>query len=362
MRLVIATPLYPPESGGPATYAELLVRELPGQGIEPILVKFADVRGYPKLLRHFLYYRRVFRAAQTADAVLALDPVSTGLPAMHAAKKARKPFFVKVVGDYAWEQGVQRFGVTDSLDQFVQQKNVPYPVRVLRAVETKVARAASAVIVPSQYLAGIVASWGIHSTVIGNSVSVDHIGTVPDALAKLPRPLIVSVGRLVPWKGMEALITTVAKLRNEYPASLAIVGDGPLLSGLTKQAERLLPGASLLTGRLSHEDTLAVIRSADVFVLNSTYEGLSHLLIEALRLGKAIIATNAGGNSELIKHEMNGLLIKPEDENALTASLKRLMYDETLRQKLAAEAVVSGAAYTPENVARATAALLKASV
>ena len=52
MKVIIATPLYPPEIGGPATYAEILVHELPKRGIEIELVKFSDVRHLPKLIRH----------------------------------------------------------------------------------------------------------------------------------------------------------------------------------------------------------------------------------------------------------------------------------------------------------------------
>src|SRR3989338_11012397 len=117
MKLVIATPLYPPEIGGPATYAKLLEEGLPGKGIEVELVKFSEVRHLPRLIRHYAYYRRVLRAAKSADVVLALDPVSVGLPAMWAAKRAGKSFVVKIVGDYAWEQGQQRFGVMQNLDE-----------------------------------------------------------------------------------------------------------------------------------------------------------------------------------------------------------------------------------------------------
>src|SRR3990167_7909869 len=105
MRIVIATPLYPPEIGGPATYAKLLFEGLPEKGIEVELVKFSDVRHLPKIIRHIAYFLRVLKAARNANVVLALDPVSVGLPAMKAAQKARKPFVVKIVGDYAWEQG-----------------------------------------------------------------------------------------------------------------------------------------------------------------------------------------------------------------------------------------------------------------
>src|SRR3989344_6122168 len=161
MKLVIATPLYPPEIGGPATYAKLLEDGLPGKGIEVELVKFSGVRHLPKLVRHYIYYRRVLQAARGADAVLALDPVSVGLPAMKAAKKAGKPFVVKIVGDYAWEQGVQRFGVTQNLDEFVRTTTVPFRVSVLRRIQTRVAQGAPRVIVPSEYLKNIVSAWGV---------------------------------------------------------------------------------------------------------------------------------------------------------------------------------------------------------
>ncbi len=161
MRIVIATPLYPPEIGGPATYAKLLEEGLPGKDIEVELVKFSEVRHLPKLIRHIAYYHRVLRAARNADVVFALDPVSVGLPAMKAAQKAGKPFVVKIVGDYAWEQGQQRFGVTENLDEFVKSEQKSFFVRRLQKIQTYVAKNATRIIVPSEYLKGIVAAWGI---------------------------------------------------------------------------------------------------------------------------------------------------------------------------------------------------------
>ena len=58
MRLVLATPLYPPDPGGPATYAKVLEEELPKRGWQVDLVKFGDVRALPKVRRHFAYFMR----------------------------------------------------------------------------------------------------------------------------------------------------------------------------------------------------------------------------------------------------------------------------------------------------------------
>jgi glycosyltransferase involved in cell wall biosynthesis len=367
MRLVVATPLYPPEIGGPATYAKLLAEGLPARGVEVEVVKFADVRHLPKLIRHYVYYRRVLRAARRADIVLALDPVSVGLPAMRAAKKAGKPFVMKVVGDYAWEQGSQRFGITATLDEFVKEKKVPMRVRMLRDAQTRVARAASRVIVPSLYLKGIIESWSIPGDkieVIYNAVPLETMGAIPSAAAALPRPLIVTAGRLVPWKNMEGVIDAIALLRRGYEGqaplrvSLAIAGDGPDRVKLEAYAKEKLEGAYVFAGALLHADMLALMQSGDGFVLNSTYEGLSHFLIEAGMLGVPTVATNVGGNPEILTDGENGVLVPSEDTRSLADSLARILADGQLASRLSSGAKESAARFSEEAMLAKTEALL----
>ena len=358
MRLVIATPLYPPEIGGPATYAKLLAEGLPERGIEVTLVKFSEVRYLPKIMRHYAYERRVRAALSGADAVLALDPVSVGLPTMRAAKKERKPFIVKIVGDYAWEQGQQRFGVKQDLDEFVKTKQTSLQVHILQSVQTRVARAARRVIVPSEYLKSIVVAWGIPSEkieVIYNAVLSEGFGAVPEAVANLPRPLVVTAGRLVSWKHVDGIIDAVSRIPE---VSLAIIGDGPERDALARHARERLPGRAVLTGMLSHKDTLAAIRFADVFVLNSFYEGLSHLLIEALEVGVPIVATRAGGNTEVVEDESTGVLIQAGDTEDLTRALARVIADGAFRERFAAQMRESAKRFSTETMLAATAKLL----
>src|SRR5262249_34845362 len=153
----IATPLYPPELGGPATYASILMELLPREGVTPVLVKFSDVRHLPKILRHLAYTWRVLRAGKNADALLALDPVSVGWPVLVANMLLRKPLVVKVVGDHVWEQGSQRFGITGPLDTFPRFSPRWHPyLWLLRALQLIVVHNARVVIVPSAYLKSIV--------------------------------------------------------------------------------------------------------------------------------------------------------------------------------------------------------------
>lgn len=332
MKLVIATPLYPPEIGGPATYSKLLEEGLPAKGIDVVLVKFSEVRYFPKLIRHYVYYRRVYSAAQNADVILALDPVSVGLPAMKAAKKLGKKFVLKIGGDYAWEQGTQRFGVTAPLDDFVKEKHVPFMVNLFRKIQTRVARSATRVIVPSEYLEGIVVQWGILKekiSVIYNGIELPS--PIPTHQKNEKEFLIVSAGRRVPWKGFES----IEQIAQGHPNWRVFIASG-------------LPRA----------ETLGWIKSADVFVLNSLYEGLSHVLIEAMMLGTPVIATRAGGNVTLVTDGQTGLLIPPKNDAALEEAFITVANDPVAAHKRALEAYKHMENFSVPRMLSATAELL----
>src|SRR3989344_4614139 len=102
MKLVIATPLYPPDIGGPATPTPFLPHAppAPGGGVET--VPWSSVGAWSKGVRHALYTLRLLRAARRADALLAQDTVSVGLPALLAARLAHVPLLGRVAGDPAW--------------------------------------------------------------------------------------------------------------------------------------------------------------------------------------------------------------------------------------------------------------------
>jgi len=111
----------------------------------------------------------------------------------------------------------------------------------------------------------------------------------------------------VPWKGIEGLERVVARQEGWHFTLLA---------------------------DLSHKEAMGLVKMADVFALNSTYEGLSHALIEAMALGTPIVATNVGGNPELITSGQNGLLIPPKDDQALYEALKQIeLNPEEARQR-----------------------------
>ncbi len=339
MRIIIATPLYPPEIGGPATYAKTLEGELPQLGVEAHVVVFSLTKNFPKYLRHIAYAYHLFRATSGADIILALDPVSVGLPAAVVALLCRKKLVVKVVGDYAWEQGQQRFGVKVNLDEFVKMPSTKFLAQVgfLRMVQKFVAHRATHIIVPSKYLKCIVVAWGIPSekvAVIYNAFAgIAEMPACDEVRRELgippSAPVLVSAGRLVPWKGFPMLIEVVGELHTQYPdVKLFIAGGGPDEAELQKLiVEKNCAGSVVLLGNTDRAKLMKYVRAADCFVLNTGYEGLSHQLLEVLAVGSPIVTTRVGGNVELVEDGVTGLLVPFNDEAKLREAILRVLQD-----------------------------------
>jgi glycosyltransferase involved in cell wall biosynthesis len=146
--------------------------------------------------------------------------------------------------------------------------------------------------------------------------------------------LVLFVGRLVVHKDVPTLLRAVARLRERLPKlRLALAGDGPLQDELAQQVASLSlqPAVTLLGQR---DDVTDLIAAADIMVLPSLREGLSNVILEGMMGGKPVVASNAGGNIELIDHERGGLLFDIGDDAALAAALDRLAHDAPLRERL----------------------------
>lgn len=339
MKVLLATGLYPPDIGGPATYARLLEDHLPARDISIITVPFGWVRRYPKVIRHIVYAYKLWQESKQADVIYALDSISVGIPALFVSKLRRKPFLIRLGGDYAWEQGRVRFGLTETLDEYLTKKTPrPLMVRILAGLQSFVVSRALRVVAPSQYLKGVIAAWGvkpeniivIHSALYPLEVE----GTREEVRSQLSYtfPTLVSAGRMVPWKGFSALLRVTATLKQEYPdITLVIAGDGEDMETLKHEAETLNITPSVrFVGRISKDALGASIKGADVFVLNTAYEGLSHQLIEVMDLGTPVVTTTAGGNIELITDNVSGFLVEFNNESALVGAIKKVLeYPET---------------------------------
>ncbi len=356
MRIFIATGIFHPESGGPATYLHGLLPEVLAAGHQVRLLTFGDPTprdgdyGYP--VQRISRRTRALRPLAYAAYGLAARPLlgwadlvyqhTTGLPLWGAG---RLPRVLKIVGDQAWERCV-RLGLippTEDVDDFQGRSYGPL-VSAIKALRARDVRAADRVIVPSAYLKRMVMGWGVPEERIRVIYNALPPATGPQpalsqaearaALGLPPEaPILLAVARLTAWKGIAPLIRAVATLPE---AQLIVAGDGPLLAEL--QALAAASGAAeriTLAGRVPRERVALLLRAADYTVLYSGYEGLSHTLLESLEAGTPVIASNKGGNPEVVLPGVNGFLVPYPDEDALAETLRRAL-QPGVRAQLAA--------------------------
>lgn len=331
MKILICTGIYPPDIGGPATYSKLLKDELPKRGFDVEVVSFGEVRGWPRGIRHIVYFFKVFKRSLSVDVIYAQDPVSVGFPSVLVAKFLNKKFLLKVVGDYAWEQ-LQIKNLSSELItlEVFQSQEYSSITESRRCIERWVASKTDKIVVPSEYLKGIVKKWGVPEEkiyVIYNSLE----GDISNPNIKKEN-IIFSAGRLVPWKGFDLLIEIMNELPDDF--KLFIAGSGPKESDLKSKIKNLkLENKVILLGAQNQEQMQNYFGLAKVFVLNTSYEGLSHIILEAMQNSVPVVTTNVGGNPELIKNNFNGVLVEYNNKNQLRDAILEVIKNEELQNK-----------------------------
>lgn len=143
--------------------------------------------------------------------------------------------------------------------------------------------------------------------------------------------VVGTIGRLDPVKDQVGLIEAFAHVRTgDVPATLVIVGDGPCRGALEARAERLGIGERVrFLGARS--DVAMLLGGFDVFVLPSIAEGISNTILEAMASGLPVVATETGGNPELVQHDVTGRLVSVGDRDGLAAAVGAYVADPHLR-------------------------------
>lgn len=360
-RILIATGIYPPDIGGPATYSSLLKEELPNRGFKVGILTYGPAgisRNIIKGLRHILYFFSCLFRSISYDVIFAQDTVSSGLPALFAAKLMGKRFIIRVAGDHAWEQATQRFGVKDSIDNF-QNRKYGFRTEFLRRVQKFVVRNSDLVITPSRYFQKLVSAWINNSEkvkVIYNGIRLEN-GKSEVQTGKPSSKTILSAGRLVPWKGFDALIETIKYLPGW---KLIIVGDGPEKQNLESRILNLELGARVkLIGSVPREKLLELLKGASIFALNTSFESFSFQVVEAMAAGLPVITTNIGNLSEIIEHNKEGILVEPNNKEQIQTAIKKISDDKAFTEKIIKNARKKSQQFSIENTLNQLEQLLK---
>lgn len=145
--------------------------------------------------------------------------------------------------------------------------------------------------------------------------------------------IVIYVGRLVPEKRVDHLLMTWNNIRSKHSdAYLLIMGEG----AEEQRLRQLHVDGAQFTGKIN--DAIPYLQAADLFVLPSSTEGLSNSMLEAMSCGLPVLATSVGGAPDVIRHNVSGYLIPPDDVDSLQHGLETLLGDAALRFTLGSNA------------------------
>lgn len=354
LRVLITSPIFPPDLGGPAVYVPSLGRFLVDRGHEVEVVAFCsdpEPKGWPFRVvaisrgalpvRYLKAFWQVWKAAKKADVVY----VNEHLALLHvlAAKLRGKPVMIRIMVDGAWEIAHRKGWCGDDDIVTFQGKTYGWQVRLTRALQRRWWKWTDHIIACSEFLRQIVIGYGvppekvqrIHNAYHGPR-SEDVRETRDEARAKLglapKKRYVLTICRLMVWKRVDGILEALVGLPDDV--HLLVAGDGDMEADWKALGEKLgLRDRVHWLGNVPHKDIPLHVRAADVFVLNSRYEGLSHTLLEVQALGTPIVASNVCGNPEVVAHGVNGLLVDPKDPNDLREALRWMLGDPELGRR-----------------------------
>lgn len=218
--------------------------------------------------------------------------------------------------------------------------NLMFENRFLGLLRKQVTDRVGAIIAVSKPLARRVQSLNIAGdrvTVIPNGVDISNY-EYRDSSTSAGEKLIW-VGRMSTEKGLKYLLDAMPQLLKVYPdVKLSLVGDGPLRPEVERTIRKLgIAKSVILTGMVSHEQVPVYLRSSAIFVMPSLSEGLPLVMLEAMSIGLPVVATWVGGVPDVVIGEganQTGLMVPPEDADALASALIELLDDPALAKKL----------------------------
>src|SRR3989338_9602641 len=380
-RILIVTGIFPPDIGGPASYARTFAQRL-SKDYEVKIITYSSVRKFKQdkdylfkvnrvwkknfwFFKHSSYGLKVFFACKNSDVVYSISSLSGAIPSLVGARFFRKKIFIRIAGDYAWQVAIEKNKSSLLIDDFQKSKKTGW-IGFLHKIQVQVCKNADGIIVPSKYLAGIVRDWGV----LGNKIKVIYNGvdfkgadiSQEEAKKKIGiyGDIILSVGRLVPWKGFRMLIKIMHHLSEiSQLFRLVVVGDGPDGKMLESMVKNLgLERKVYLVGRKSQEELAIYMAASSIFVLNSGYEGFSHQILEAMTAGVPVITTAVGGNKEIIRQGENGFMVKYQDEFNLVEAVKSLWQNLELQEEFKKEGKKTAERFSSEKMIEETIKIL----
>ena len=339
--VLLISGIYPPDTGGPATFTQDFSKWLSQRNVNVSIVTYTDglsrssivdgvriiqVHRDVNIVKRYLEFILVLvKNYGSATKVLA---VGAFLEIMIASVFRNIKYTIKIPGDIVWERA-RNSGITDLDINCFQNSELNSKYKVFRRLFTFSIARAKNIVVPSAFLRNMVVNWVGDSKrieLIYNSIEHSQFSQEKSENMNFD---VVTASRLVPWKGVDELIECCRELN----LSLGIAGEGPDETRLKDFASAL--GASVtFLGQVPKSKMPDFYSAGKFFVLNSSYEGLPHALIEAKASGLLCIGRAGTGSEEVVRNLVDGMLVSSEPGNSLKETLEKAISDPELVVRL----------------------------
>jgi len=334
LKILITVGIYPPDIGGPASFVPKIANLYSDHGHEVTVICLTDSptkdeENYKvvRILRHqnllIRWIKTVFTILKNGRNANLLFVNGLPMESYVANLFLRKKIIRKIVGDWAWERGMNKKLINESFDDFQNNKHNLH-LEIAKFSRGWTAGKAKLVITPSQHLSKIVQKWGVKEKnlkVIYNGTEIHDSSSSEVFPSKTPFTFL-TVGRLAPWKNIPTIINALKIYKNEgVKFKFYIVGSGPEEDYLKKHVSICdLQNEIEFTGQLNKEELFNIYKKADIYIQASSYEGLPHVILEAISHKLSIISTPIGGTNEILLDGKNGWVwelknnFKPEED------------------------------------------------
>lgn len=358
--ILLASPIYLPDIGGPATYTKELAHHLEGsQKYSLTILTYANRQTAPLLpgtklyvvnkdlplpIRLCLFTAKLIFLSFRSDLIYVQNAVAAGLPTFITSKLTGISYVLKFVGDEAWERVTQTGETKLFLEDFLESKEkveISFYPKLIMKIQGVVLRGAKIVTTPSMYLGqALIKNYNVCSENFKVNYNASEDGLEKNIEEqKIPNQILVTA-RLTKWKGIDGVIDAVKILKEKKgkdysDLKLVVCGDGPELANLQQKTNKLgLSDTVSFLGRVSREETYRLRKVSEIYVLNSTYEGLPHTALTSFQAKIPMIATNTPGTNEAVYDNVSGLLTEVNNPEMLAEKIDLLLSDKDLQKKI----------------------------
>ena len=331
LKILIATPLYSSKLGGPAFYARNLKKEFLLLGHPVSIASFGEYLKLPSGIRHIFYFFLVLKKGISADIIFALDQFSAGLPVLCASFILRRPYVLRLEGDFLWERYVENRKKDITLSDFyLNSPALSYIEKIIRWISGAVIKNASLVVFSSAWRQKMMCDFYAlqqDKTVIVKNAWAPLVG-VADAIPQ--KKIILWAGRVLYHKNLYRMLRAFAKV-SRSPWEMHLVGDGPEKKNIENFVEKNGIKNVFFFASMPQDELRKKMQECEFLVLPTFSEVGPNIIADAVAASLPFIMTKESGYAEGLKEIC--LLVDPMLEMDLAGKIKNLM-DDAVRANL----------------------------